>query len=99
MRDRTNARRAPGPSRSARVAVAAWLAASLLMTGANGAETRPEGERPGDRILSSYFRNETASLSQRCLAEIRTLADWTARRDEYRRALFDMLGLWPLPEK
>ncbi|HVM48440.1 MAG TPA: CocE/NonD family hydrolase [Candidatus Acidoferrum sp.] len=68
------------------------LLAVLLCTPATAAE--PEAGR-----LADYFRSETAVLSQRCLADIHSLADWEARRSEYRRELQEMLGLWPAPER
>ena len=52
-----------------------------------------------DRILADYFRAETAKLSEDCLADLKTLDDWTPRREKYRRQLLEMLGLWPPPEK
>src|SRR5262245_60802616 len=48
---------------------------------------------------NTSFRTETAQLASRCLAEIRTLEDWNARRGEFRRQLFEMLGLDPLPKR
>jgi hypothetical protein len=54
---------------------------------------------PGDAMLADYFRNETAALSQHCLADINTLDEWMAKRGEYRRQLQEMLGLWPMPER
>ncbi len=53
----------------------------------------------GDAQLADYFRNETATLSQGCLAEIHSRADWEAKRGEYRRQLQEMLGLWPMPRR
>jgi dienelactone hydrolase len=53
----------------------------------------------GDRMIAEYFRAETAKLSQACLSDIRTLADWTSRRAEYLRQLREMLGLDPWPER
>ena len=53
----------------------------------------------GDRMLADYFRNETASITSRCLTDIKTADDWNAKKDEYRRQLAEMLGLWPLPQK
>ena len=50
-------------------------------------------------MLADYFRNETAALAERCLADIKTLDDWKSRREEYRRQLQEMLGLWPMPER
>lgn len=54
---------------------------------------------PGDRMLGETFRAETEKLSSRCLTDIRSLADWTTRREEYRGELLDMLGLNPLPAR
>lgn len=53
----------------------------------------------GDRMIAGYFRDETARLQNACLADVRTLEDWTSRRDELRRQLREMLGLDPLPER
>jgi hypothetical protein len=54
---------------------------------------------PGDAMLADYFRNETAALSQPCLADINTLDEWKTKRGGYRRQLQEMLGLWPMPER
>jgi cephalosporin-C deacetylase-like acetyl esterase len=53
----------------------------------------------GDKMLADYFRRETDSIASNCLADIKTLEDWTSRREGYRRQLFEMLGLDPLPER
>ena len=53
----------------------------------------------GDRTINAYFRAETTRLADRCLADIRTLDDWKARRGEYREQLFEMLGLSPRPPR
>ncbi len=50
-------------------------------------------------MLADYFRRETALLAERCLADIRSLDDWQAKRVAYRRQLQEMLGLWPMPER
>lgn len=55
--------------------------------------------RPADEMLAAYFRAETASIAARCLADVKTLDQWTSHRDESRRQLAEMLGLWPTPEK
>ena len=52
-----------------------------------------------DQMLADYFRTETAAIAGHCLADIHSLADWKARREEYRRQLQEMLGLWPMPER
>ena len=44
----------------------------------------------GDKLLANYFAAETAVLKENCLAEIKTLADWKAKKGEYRRQLLEM---------
>jgi cephalosporin-C deacetylase-like acetyl esterase len=74
----------------------ALLVALCAVTAAD--EPKPDTSR-GDRMLAEYFRAETASLADRCLADVHSLEDWTSRRDEYRRQLAEMLGLDPLPPR
>jgi dienelactone hydrolase len=54
---------------------------------------------PADAQLKQYFLTEAATLSERCLADIRTLDDWTSQRAEFRRQYQEMLGLLPFPER
>ncbi len=54
---------------------------------------------PADVQLKNYFANETAALSERCLADIKTLDDWKSQRAEFRRQYQEMLGLLPMPER
>ncbi len=54
---------------------------------------------PADRALAAYFSAATAQLERGCLSGIESLADWEAKRAEYRRQLQDMLGLSPWPER
>jgi dienelactone hydrolase len=70
------------------------LLALLSLAAATLGADRPPGEtRPGDAMAAAYFRRETSALSERCLADVRTLDDWTSRREGYRRQLWEMLGL------
>jgi len=48
---------------------------------------------------NDYFSNEVAAIQSRGLNEVNSLNEWKAQREERRRQLLDMLGLWPLPEK
>jgi hypothetical protein len=54
---------------------------------------------PADRQLAEYFHNQTAAISERCLANINSREEWESERAEYRRELQEMLGLWPMPER
>jgi len=81
------------------------LSPALLATGALAQEaarladaTKVDTSR-GDRMIANYFRAETEKIQKACLAEIRSLDDWNAKKGEYRRQLLEMLGLDPLPEK
>ena len=76
-----------------------WLAGLFWLAAALRAGEPPAPSGPGDEALGAYFRAETARLGANCLADIKTLEDWTSRREGYRQQLLDMLGLWPLPER
>jgi cephalosporin-C deacetylase-like acetyl esterase len=69
---------------------------------AQDAVAKPQAGRDtsrGDAMIARYFASRTAELSRRCLADIGSLDDWNTKKDEWRRQLFEMLGLDPLPEK
>ena len=55
--------------------------------------------KPGDEMLRAYIKQEALKLDGAYLADIKSPEDWRSRRAEYRRQLFDMLGLWPLPPR
>jgi len=63
------------------------------------AERSAIGTSRADAMLAEYFRAETARLRDRCLTGVKTLEDWEEKRPVYRKQLFEMLGLDPLPEK
>jgi dienelactone hydrolase len=72
------------------------LAGGLLAAEPNWARL---GNAPGDSMLEAYFRSETEKLTEDCLSDIHTLQDWQGKRQTYRRQLFEMLGLDPLPAR
>ncbi len=75
----------------------------VATTGLIFAQPRPEwkplGPLPGDAMLADYFQVEVGKLQAACLADIKTLEDWQARCEEYRRQLREMLGLDPWPKR
>jgi len=80
------------------------LACSLLiLLAVPAAAAAPAGKLPetkiGDAMIDRYLAQETARLSERVLDGATTLKEWQQRRPRLRREYFDMLGLWPLPEK
>jgi cephalosporin-C deacetylase-like acetyl esterase len=62
-----------------------------------GAE--PDKPLPGDAMIERYLQKETERLGQRFLDGAKTREEWEARKPRLRREYFEMLGLWPLPEK
>ncbi|NNE94133.1 MAG: prolyl oligopeptidase family serine peptidase [Verrucomicrobiales bacterium] len=59
----------------------------------------PTEPKPGDELLNQYFETETKRVANRTLAAIETKEDWENQKDAYRRQLFEMLGLQPLPAR
>jgi acetyl esterase/lipase len=55
--------------------------------------------RPGDLLIEKYLQSETRWVSQDELAGTDSREAWEALRPELKRQYFDMLGLWPLPER
>lgn len=64
---------------------------------AAGYKLAPQSD--ADRDLIDYLQRETQKLQDSCLSDIRTIEDWNAKRDQYRKELLEMLGLAPLPER
>ncbi len=84
--------------------LAAVFLALIPIVGFAAAFHNPYGKLPtnataGDRMFAEYFRNEARVLSEKCLADVRTLDDWKERRPQLRQQLVEMLGLDPLPPR
>ncbi|WP_395732765.1 alpha/beta hydrolase family protein [Prosthecobacter sp.] len=74
------------------------LLPSLLLAASPYPEKTPD--TLGNRLIDRYFAEQTREITaDNGLAQITTAADWEAKAPEYRRQLFEMLGLDPLPEK
>ena len=58
-----------------------------------------EPQCQADRDLIEYFQRETQKLQDGCLSDVRTIEDWNSEREQYRKQLFEMLSLSPLPER
>jgi cephalosporin-C deacetylase-like acetyl esterase len=70
----------------------------LLLAGPALAEPPPE-PKPGDVQIDKYLAAEAERLSKRVLDGATTKEEWEARRPRLKQEYFEMLGLWPLPEK
>lgn len=85
--------------------LALTLIALLIQTGgsqaANPVQDRRKviGTTAADERLSDYFHHHTMRLANRSLKNIKDLKTWEQKRVQYRKQLFEMLGLSPLPPK
>ncbi|WP_339727895.1 acetylxylan esterase [uncultured Gimesia sp.] len=77
----------------------------LIQTGgshaANPVQERRKliGTTAADQRLTDYFRDHASRLANRSLKNIKDLKTWETKRVQYRKQLFEMLGLSPLPPK
>lgn len=54
---------------------------------------------PGDTMIQAYLAQETRKIEADFLTGIKSGEDWNRARPRFRQEYFDMLGLWPIPEK
>lgn len=59
----------------------------------------PDRGQPGDAMIQEYLRQEAEKIESDLLTGIKTAEDWTNAQPHVRQEYFDMLGLWPLPDK
>ncbi len=75
-----------------------WVLGWAVVSGLS-AQQFPSNWAIADARLAAYFEAEVRRIETNCMADVRTLGDWTGQREERRRQLLDMLGLWPLPAR
>ena len=63
----------------------------LLICGSHLAADEPQWR--------DYFQRRTVRLQETSLSQKIDSATWPALQQQWRRELYDMLGLWPIPEK
>jgi len=64
----------------------------------NAPKATPEQQR-ATADIQQFFRRVTQRLADADLADVKTLADWQAKRPRLREQMLEMLGLWPMPER
>src|SRR6516164_835543 len=79
--------------------VALLLVCVLFTPTTARAQDKKQEKKPGDEMIDKYLAKETEKISKRVLDGAKTLKEWEARRPRLKQEYFDMLGLWPLPEK
>ena len=63
------------------------------------AQPKPSEISFGDAVIESHLTLEASRLSERIHEGADSKEEWEAKRSELKREFFDMLGLWPLPER
>src|SRR5262245_45372007 len=71
------------------------LLAALLFAAPQG----NPAESPEDQKVRGYLAGLARAVSDRSLADVRTLDDWKHRREATRAKVLSALGLDPLPER
>jgi dienelactone hydrolase len=71
----------------------------ICLTTSSARAAEPPKPLPGDAAIERFLQQETERVSRRFLDGAKTLEEWQGRRERLRREYFEMLGLWPLPEK
>ncbi|MEK7678226.1 MAG: prolyl oligopeptidase family serine peptidase [Verrucomicrobiota bacterium] len=59
----------------------------------------PDRGQPGDAMIQEYLRRETEKLEADFLGTVKSAEDWHQARPRFLQEYYDMLGLWPRPEK
>ncbi|HEY3320071.1 MAG TPA: prolyl oligopeptidase family serine peptidase [Planctomycetota bacterium] len=82
----------------------AWASTLVLvgfiMTAADSSQAgQPAPLTPADKSIRAYMSARAAELEREFLPGIVTSEDFEEVRPALRQAYFDMLGLWPLPER
>lgn len=77
-----------------------FLGAAILALTMGAAMTEAaQPPKPGDEMLRAYIQQEALKLDRAYLKGIRSRRGWERLRDDYRRQLLYMFGLWPLPKR
>src|SRR5262245_49938521 len=72
----------------------------VLLAVTLAAAQEPPKPTPGDEMFDKYLAREALRISnEKALDGAKTLKEWEAKRPRLGQEYFDMLGLWPLPEK
>src|SRR5262245_40891347 len=72
---------------------------SMVLLAGNAWGQKPPETKPGDAQIEAYLARQTDEISKRVFDGATTRAEWEARRPRLKQEYFEMLGLWPLPEK
>lgn len=79
-----------------------FLRVLLIVTCSAGwaqAQPKPDEIGFGDAVIEAHLTLEASKLSEHLHEGAESREEWEAKRPVLKREFFDMLGLWPLPER
>ncbi|HYG74545.1 MAG TPA: prolyl oligopeptidase family serine peptidase [Planctomycetota bacterium] len=79
------------------ITIAAALICGLMFWQAYAGE--PQVLTDNDKNIRAYLSAQARLLESEFLKDVKTAADFEARRPKMKQEFFHMMGLWPLPEK
>lgn len=59
----------------------------------------PADTKKADEAIHKYLAGEVKKLSERFMDGAKTKEEWEAKRPKLKEQFYEMLGLWPIPEK
>lgn len=71
----------------------------VLLLAVAVARSAEQPSSPNDEAAARFLRADAAALSKRFLNGATTRAAWEEKRPQLHQQYFNMLGLWPLPER
>lgn len=60
---------------------------------------QPDSGEPGDKTIQDYLCQEAGRIEADFLGGIKSADDWKQALPRFRQEYFEMLGLWPMPER
>ena len=76
-----------------------WIVVQSFLCSPAQSYSEPDLGQPGDEMIQAYLTEKTEKIHDRFLAQIESQQQLEQRLPKYRKEYFEMLGLWPLPEK
>jgi dienelactone hydrolase len=61
--------------------------------------SQPDRGEPGDEMIQAYLKAEAEKIEADFLGNIKTAEDWQRERPRLVQEYYEMLGLWPLPDR
>src|SRR5262245_63069768 len=81
--------------RSMAIPLVGIAAIATTLSGLHAEETGAERHA----MAQKHLQRAAAEMSEKCLSDVRNLADWKKKRPDLRVRLLEMLGLDPLPAR